>query len=466
MREIVRLALIVAVGVIGVTCGGARAARLPNVVILFADDLGYGDLGCYGHPTIRTPHLDRMAREGMRFTDFYSGAPVCTPSRAALLTGRLAVRSGMASDTRRVLFPNSAGGLPADEITIAEALKRRGYATACIGKWHLGHLPQYLPARHGFDYYFGVPYSNDMDLVPGSPRGASGRLDPRVEWWNVPLMRNEEIIERPADQHTLTKRHTEEAVRFIRANKAKPFFLYVPHTMVHVPLFASKEFAGKSPRGLYGDVLEELDWGVGQVLDTLRREGLAEDTLVFFTSDNGPWLIQKLAGGSAGLLQEGKGSTWEGGMRVPGIAWWPGKVKAGTVSRSLACTMDLFNTALTLAGAEIPRDRPIDGKNLLPLLQGTGPGQREVMFYYRDTSLYALRKGPWKAHFVTRPAYGADPAQKHDPPLLFNLEQDPSERFNVAAEQPRVLEEIRLELERHQAGMVPAKNQLEEVIPR
>jgi arylsulfatase A len=438
----------------------AAPARPPNIVILFADDLGYGDLGCYGHPTIRTPNLDRMAAEGMRFTDFYSAAPVCTPSRAALLTGRLAVRSGMASDTRRVLFPNSKGGLPEEEITLAEALKTRGYATACIGKWHLGHLPQYLPRRHGFDYYYGVPYSNDMDRSP-TAKGPSSSLHPEVEWFNVPLMRNEEIIERPADQHTLTKRYTEEALQFIERSKGKPFFLYLPYTMVHVPLFASKEFAGKSPRGLYGDVLEELDWSVGQVLESLRKEGLAKNTLVVFTSDNGPWLIQKLAGGSAGLLREGKGSTWEGGMREPALAWWPGKIRAGTVSRAIASTMDLFNTALTLAGAEVPGDRPIDGKNLAPVLFGTGPAERDVYFYYRDTELYAVRKGPFKAHFITRSAYGREAAEKHDPPLLYNLDQDPSEQFDVAAQHPDVVSGIVREAERHRAAMVPGKPQLD-----
>src|SRR5687768_14583125 len=269
----------------------AGASRPPNVVILFADDLGYGDLGCHGHPSIRTPHLDRMAAEGLRFTDFYSAAPVCTPSRAGMLTGRLPVRSGMAGGRGRVLCPYSKGGLPDEEVTVAELPKEKGYATACLGKWHLGHLPRYLPNRHGFDRYFGVPYSNDMDAVPGSPRGAVRSMEPKVEWWNVPLLRNEETVERPADQHTLTKRYTEEALGFIRRSReqGKPFFLYVPYTMPHVPLFASKEFAGKSPRGLYGDVVEELDWSVGQVLQALRDGKLAENTLVIFTSDNGPW---------------------------------------------------------------------------------------------------------------------------------------------------------------------------------
>jgi arylsulfatase A len=461
MNQFLRLLFIMsAAACLGTSASGAKAPRLPNIVLLFADDLGYGDLACYGHPCIRTPNLDRMAAEGMRFTDFYSTAPVCTPSRAALLTGRLAVRSGMTSDTRRVLFPNSIGGLPVEEITIAEALKTKGYATACIGKWHLGHRPQYLPARHGFDYYFGIPYSNDMDRVPDAAGGA-GSLAPRVEWFNVPLMRGEEVVERPADQHTLTKRYTEEAVQFIRRSRGRPYFLYLPYTMPHVPLFASEEFRGKSPRGLYGDVVEELDWSAGRVLDFLRREKLAENTLVFFTSDNGPWLTQKLAGGSAGLLREGKGSTWEGGMRVPGIAWWPGRIKPGSVNRSLACTMDLFNTSLALAGAQVPSDRPVDGVNMLPLLLGTGSSGRDVFFYYRDTQFYATRKGPFKAHFITKSAYGRDPAEKHDPPLLFHLGHDPSEQFNVAAQHPDVLSDIAREVERHRTGMVAGKPQLD-----
>jgi arylsulfatase A len=269
----------------------------PNIVVIFCDDLGYGDLGCYGHPSIRTPNLDRMAAEGMRFTDFYSAAPVCTPSRAALLTGRYAARSGMASEKRRVLFPDSTGGLPSSEITIAEALKAKGYATAIVGKWHLGSRPEYLPTRNGFDSFFGLPYSNDMDGLPGNKWA-----EPNWKDWNVPLMRNEEIVERPAVQTTLTRRYTDEAVKIIKANREKPFFLYLAHTMPHTPLFVSEEAANKSARGLYGDVIEELDSNVGRVLEAIRGEGLEKKTLVVFTSDNGPWLIRNLHGGSAGLL--------------------------------------------------------------------------------------------------------------------------------------------------------------------
>jgi len=464
MRPLLHLAVLALVALAGVSAAAAKE-QPPNIVILFVDDLGYGDLGCYGHPTIRTPNLDRMAAEGMRFTDFYSAAPVCTPSRAALLTGRYAVRSGMASEKRRVLFPNSTGGLPAGETTLAEALKGKGYATACIGKWHLGWQRQYLPRQNGFDYYFGLPYSNDMDRLP-TAGGPSGSLTPKVEWWNVPLLRNDDIIERPADQHTLTKRYTEEALGFIKRSRDKPFLLYLPYTMVHVPLFASKGYAGKSLRGLYGDTLEEIDDSVGQILEALRKQKLAKNTLVFFTSDNGPWLIQKLAGGSAGLLREGKGSTWEGGMREPGIAWWPGKIKPGVVTSAQACTMDLFTTSLALAGASLPTDRPIDGVDMRPILFGTGSGNRDTFFYYRDTEVYAARKGRFKAHFTTKSSYGQDPIVKHDPPLLFDLASDPSEQFDVAARHPGVVAEIRREVDRHRATVTPVPSQLEAIVMR
>ncbi|MGH9340809.1 MAG: sulfatase family protein [Acidobacteriota bacterium] len=452
MKKIVALLLLT---------GGAVAAwqvlaqreveRPPNIIILFADDLGYGDLGCYGHPTIRTPHLDRMAAQGMRFTQFYSAASVCTPSRAALLTGRLPVRSGMSSDRRRVLFPNSAGGLPDDEITLAEALKSKGYASACIGKWHLGHLPQYLPTRHGFDYYYGIPYSNDMH---NQRRG-----DPPV-----PLMRNEEIIEQPAIQETLTRRYTEEALGFMKAHQEEPFLVYLPYTFPHVPLFASDEFKGKSPRGLYGDVVEEIDWSVGQILDYLQESGRDTNTLVFFTSDNGPWLTQDQRGGSAGLLREGKGSTWEGGMREPAIAWWPGKVPAGVVSQALGSTMDLFATSLALAGLDLPEDRIIDGMDISPVLFGAGASPRKGLFYYRGVRLMAVRQGPWKAHLITQPAYGGHPPESHDPPLLYHLEHDPSEQYEISKEYPEVLEEMLQEIEAHKSTLKPVDNQLESLV--
>jgi arylsulfatase A len=443
-----------------------REARPPNLVVILADDLGYGDLATYGHPTMRTPRLDRMAAEGQRWTSFYVAASVCTPSRAALLTGRLPVRSGMASAERRVLYPDSSGGLPASELTIAEVLKARGYATAAIGKWHLGHLPEHLPMHHGFDTYFGVPYSNDMDADPKlTPEAKMQRVRrPRREDFNVPLLRDATELERPVDQTTITRRYTEDAVRFIGANRDRPFFLYVAHTMPHVPLYTSPEFTGKSPRGPYGDVIAEIDWSVGRVLDALREHGLGERTLVVFTSDNGPWLLYTDQGGSTGLLRGGKGDTFEGGMRVPAVFWWPGRVRPSVV-QEMGSTLDLLPTFARLAGAQPPTDRMLDGVDLGPVLLQTGASPRDAMFFYRDDQLYAVRSGPFKAHFFTQPGYGpgSDRRTAHDPPLLYHLEQDPSEQFNVAEQHADVVAEIRRLTDAHRKTLTPVENQLTKV---
>ena len=439
----------------------AHAAPPPNVVVIFCDDLGYGDLACFGHPTIATPNLDRMASQGQKWTEFYVAASVCTPSRAALQTGRYPIRNGMCSDRRRVLFPDSTGGLPASEITIGELLKAQGYSTHAIGKWHLGHLPEYLPTRHGYDSYFGIPYSNDMDAVKESPKDRSRFWEPKNEYWDLPLLRDERVIERPTDQHTITRRYTEEAVKRIREHKQQPFFIYLAHNLPHVPLFVSDEFSETSRRGLYGDVIEEIDWSVGQVLQSLRDEGLAENTLVVFTSDNGPWLTFDTHGGSAGLLRDGKGSTWEGGMREPTIFWWPGKIQPGVV-REMGSTLDLLPTFAALAGTTPPTDRTLDGYDLGPTLLNNLPSPRQLMFYYHGQEVFAARQGMYKAHFKTKTSYTSQrEAVSHNPPLLYHLGHDPSEKYDVALEHLDLIDDIRRLKAEHEATIVPVENQLE-----
>ncbi len=434
--------------------------KKPNIIIVFCDDLGYGDLGAFGHPTIHTPNLDRLAVEGQRWTNFYAAASVCTPSRAAIMTGRYPIRSGMCSDKRRVLFPDSAGGLPAEEITIAELLKKQGYATACVGKWHLGHLNPYLPTNNGFDYYIGIPYSNDMDATEESRELGRDRFwHPKPEYFNVPLMRNEEIIERPANQNTITRRYTEKSIKFIKENSDQPFFIYLAHSLPHVPLFASEKFRDTSLRGLYGDVIEEIDWGVGQIVKTLRELNLCDNTLIVFTSDNGPWLTFDQHGGSAGLLREGKGSTWEGGMREPTIFWWPGRVEPGVVM-DMGSTMDLLPTACKLAGADIPSDRVIDGYDLRSVLFNREKSPRDHLVYYRGQQIYAIRKEAFKAHYITQTAYKGEKPVRHDPPVLHNLLHDPSEKYNIADKHPDVIEEINALREKHKASIKPVEDQL------
>tara|TARA_R110002049_G_scaffold28018_4_gene96624 strand:+ start:34044 stop:35462 length:1419 start_codon:yes stop_codon:yes gene_type:complete len=443
-----------------------KQASLPNFIIVFADDLGYGDLGVYGHPTIKTPHLDQMAAEGQKWTNFYVGASVCTPSRAALLTGRLPVRNGMTSDKVRVLFPNSVNGLPTSEITLAEQLKKAGYGTACIGKWHLGHKQQYLPTNNGFDYYFGIPYSNDMDNVADIKSREEYKgfwtdsQNIKIENFNVPLMRNTKIIERPADQNTITKRYTEETISFIKKNKNKPFFVYLAHNLPHIPLFASKEFVGTSERGIYGDVVQEIDFGIGQIIKTLKEEGLADNTIVVFTSDNGPWLSFGTNGGSAGLLRAGKGMTWEGGMREPCIFWSPNKIRPAVVT-DLGTTMDLFTTFSTLAGVSVPDDRVIDGLDLSATLFEQKPSPRKQVLYYRGTELYAARLGDYKAHYITQGEYGQfGDRVEHNPPILYNLSLDPSENHDIGADHPEIIQQIDKMVEQHTSKLVKGKDQL------
>lgn len=423
----------------------------PNVIIILADDMGYGDLSCYGHPTIVTPQIDKMAEEGMKFTQFYVAANVCTPSRAGLLTGRLPVRSGMAgSDSSgNVLYPFSTGGLPQYEVTIAEALKTKGYRTEIIGKWHLGHLPEFLPMKQGFDSFFGIPYSNDMF-------GPAYRNAPPL-----PFYKDGKVIEENPDQSLFTQRYTAEALRFIKTNKDNPFFLYYANNYPHVPLHASKEFKGKSKRGLYGDVVEELDWSVGEILKLLQELKLDRKTLVLFLSDNGPWLKQKENGGSAGLLFEGKGSAYEGGMRVPAIAWWPGTIKPRQVSTSIVTTLDIFPTVLNLAKVPLPDDRVLDGKDFFPVLLNAKQEVSDEVYYYTRDKLYAIRKGPWKAHFITHPSYTKEPPVVHEPPLLYNIEADPSEKYEVGEAHPQVIEQFKDLYKKHQATLSPVPSYLD-----
>ena len=443
----------------------------PNIIIIFADDLGYGDLGAYGSPSIRTPNLDRMAGEGQKWTNFYAQSPVCSPSRAALLTGRLPVRNGMygvaGSIAPKVLRDNAAQGLPLEEITLAEALKVRGYKTALIGKWHLGQLPQFLPLRQGFDEWFGLPFSHDMRMTV--PRDKLWQTDayynPKPEYWDVPLMRNDRVIERPVDHRTLTKRYTEEAIRFIASHKNKPFFLYLAHSMPHIPLARFAGFSGHSAGGIYGDVVEEIDWSAGQILETLRKTGLDKRTLVVFTSDNGPWLVFNTHGGSAGPLRDGKGTTWEGGMREPAIFWWPGKIRPGVVM-DIGSNMDLFVTAIKLAGGELPPDRIIDGVDLRGPLMGTSHSPRHLIYYYWDNELRAIRKDAFKAHFITSSAYGVGtPRTEHNPPLLFNVAEDPGERYNIAEKYPDIVADILKEAEAHRRAIVMGKPLFDELLP-
>lgn len=438
-------------------------SKKVNFIIIFTDDQGYGDLGCFGHPTIKTPHIDQMAGEGQKWTSFYVAANVCTPSRAGLLTGRLPIRTGMCSDTRRVLFPDSDGGLQASENTIAKILKGAGYNTAAIGKWHLGHLPQYLPTRHGFDYYYGIPYSNDMDRV-ATVAHKEAFANPKKEYFNVPLMRNEEIIQRPADQNTITRQYTEEAIKFISENRKKPFFIYLAHSLPHVPLFASENFKGKSERGFYGDVIEEIDWSVGQIINTLKKENLDKNTVVIFTSDNGPWAIFKEHGGSAGPLYGAKGTGYEGGQRVPAIFWGPGRIQPGVVS-TMGSTLDLLTTISKMAGVSLPADRKYDGYDLTPVLHGKDEAPRDEMFFYHGTRIFAARKGDFKMYFFKNNPLGyPEKIEKLETPQLFNVQYDPAEKYEVAGQYPEVLKAIETMVNAHRQTVDSVASQLEKRI--
>jgi uncharacterized sulfatase len=413
----------------------APASRPPSFVVILADDLGWGDLGAYGATLISTPHLDRLAREGVRLTDFYSSANVCTAARGGLLTGRYPIRLGLAADVAR---PTNQIALGEEELTIAEALRPLGYRSALIGKWHLGSHPQHSPLRHGFDEFYGLLHSNDM--VP------------------LALYRGEQAIEEPADQRTLTERYTAEAIAFLERNRDRPFFLYLPHTFPHVPLHVSERFSGRSRAGLYGDTVEEIDWSTGEILRALRDLGLDDRTLVIFTSDNGPWWE-----GSAGLHRERKGTSWEGGMRVPFLARWPGRLPPGRVSAEPAINLDVFPTLHRLAGGEPPAAPQVDGRDLMPLLLGEAGSPHEAIFLFDADRIAAVRSGRYKlvveSKYVSVLARLGHRDSYYHPGLLFDLERDPTESYSFTREQPEVATRLARLLERAERDLgsrVPA----------
>jgi arylsulfatase A len=447
--------------------GASVSGRPPNFVLFFADDMGYGDAGCYGHPTILTPNIDSLARSGMKFTQFYSAYPICTPSRSGLLTGRLPIRSGIytAYDwpvdmAFRVFLPISEGGLPATEITIPQVLKNANYTSALIGKWHLGHVNS-MPTQRGFDEFYGLPYAQDEGCPP--------RCGTYVkEWHGVPLYDNLTIIEQPVNLSTLTPRYNVRAMDFIDRNKDNPFFLMMAYDEVHVPLFASKSFLNTSLRGLYGDAAQEMDASIGVVMQKLRELGLENNTLVIFTSDNGAWTDKGLAGGSNGLLRGQKGETWEGGMRIPAIAYWPGKISPAKVSVAVGSQLDFLATYAELAGVPVP-NRTLDSHSLVPILFGggyeTGEEVRDKVFYYRGHTLMAVRYGNYKAHYVTRPGWNLDPPETHNPPILYNLAQDPSEAIPLeASDYAGLLDELDAIIKEHTQSIgTPPKAQLDDM---
>ncbi len=421
----------------------AFAQRLPNIVIIFIDDMGYADIGPFGAKGYKTPNLNRLAKEGIRFTDFYVAQAVCSASRTALLTGCYPNRLGL----HGALGPNAKHGISDNETTIAEVLKTKGYATAIYGKWHLGHHPQFLPTHHGFDEYFGLPYSNDM--WPQHPEAKAGTYP------DLPLIEGDKVVQLMPDQSQLTRQYTERAVQFIEKNKAQPFFLYVPHTMVHVPLFVGERFKGSSKAGLFADVVQEVDWSVGEILSTLKQNKLDQNTLVIFTSDNGPWLSYGEHAGSSGPLREGKGTAWEGGVRVPFIARWPGRIPAGRVNHQPAMTIDLLPTIAKLVNAHLPQHK-IDGLDIWPLLQGNPQAKNPheaYFFYYNTNELQAVRSGQWKLILPhTYRTLGQQSKAKDGIPIkysnvkvgleLYDLAADTGETRNVADQHPDVVRRL------------------------
>ena len=425
--------------------GADRDSSKPNFIIIFADDLGYQDLGAFGSPNIKTPNIDRMAKEGRVFTSFYVASPVCTASRAALMTGCYPARVGV---DKPVLFPPDTFGLHSAETTIADMLKNAGYATACVGKWHLGHQKPFLPTSQGFDSYLGIPYSNDMSHPDNKH---PGKIKPDDSWKNqavgtkgvnAPLMENEEIVEMPVDQRTLTRRYTDRAIEFVSKNKNRPFFLYLAHNMPHVPLFVPEDSHDPDPKNAYKCAVEHIDAETGRLMDALREQGLEKNTYVIFTSDNGPWLTQGTHGGSALPLKGGKGSFDEGGIRVPCVMWAPGRIPANTRTDGIAGTIDLLPTFASLAGAELKTRGPIDGLDISGLLKGESPsprtefllcGGRKLKSGEYQSVVYGMRQGDWKI-------YSRNPEKN---PELYNLAEDIGEKHNLAQEHPEKIEALR-----------------------
>ena len=444
-----------------------RAADKPNFIIIFTDDQGYGDLGCFGSTKIKTPNIDRLAKEGRKFTNFMVASPVCSPSRAALLTGCYPKRVSM---HQHVLFPSSQKGLNPDEHTIADHLKGQGYATACFGKWHLGHHPETLPTSNGFDTYLGIPYSNDMNHPDnkGKPKGGHGGMDAlwanpgsTLTKWNTPLMENEKIIEVPVDQRTVTRRYTDKSIEFIKANKEEPFFLYLPHSMPHIPLYVPDDIRDPNPLNAYTNVIEHIDAEVGRIANLLRDLKLDQNTYLIFTTDNGPWLQFKHHGGSAGPLRAGKGTTFEGGQRVPCVMWAPGRIPAGTTCNALCGTIDLLPTIAGLTHTPLPKDKKIDGLDISALLTGSDKSPRnEFVYYTSQGALEGLRQGKYKLLIKKGRRPRKAPENQRAPKsqiMLFELDADLGEKNNIAEKNPELVAKLGMRMKELDAEIT--KNQ-------
>ncbi|MET2984603.1 sulfatase family protein [Aureibaculum conchae] len=418
-----------------------KETQPPNIIVLFPDDMGYGDVSGNGHPTIKTPNIDRIANNGIKLTNFYSGSPACTASRYSLLTGKYPIKSGF----DWVLYPKSKRGIHPKEFTLAEGLKSVGYKTAMFGKWHLGSTKlEYLPLQNGFDEYIGLPYSNDM--IP-------------PKWPAIPLFHNNDTLELNPDQTKLTKLYTNKAIDFIEKNKENKFFVYLPYAMPHVPLYPGKDFQNKSERGEYGDVIEEIDWSVGKIIQTLEKLKIDKNTVVFFASDNGPWIIKGLKGGSSGLFRDGKGSTWEGGMRVPGIIYWPSKAKPA-LNSTTSTVRDIYATTLSLAGVTMPPNSNNDGNDLSQLLNNSNTklnDDKPFFFYGLKNEIFAVRKGAWKLHVKTHSQTGKDYFEGKLP-LLFNVNIDPSENHDISDKYPEIVKELQNSISKQKETVTKKSN--------